>query len=202
VPPAGVKMDSVTDDRPRAHPAGSSTGAAAARPAADLTAGSAGNVTVRRAVEADDAPLLEIELTAWDGSSGFPSLTSGERSQFFNERSGPDAHLVAEADGEVLGYLRLQDKYPFPEGSGVLAINGLAVALTARGRGVGSILLEAATAEGRRRGARKITLNVHATNAPARRLYERHGYALEGTHHREFQINGDYVDALDLAKFL
>lgn len=157
---------------------------------------------MRRAVEADEAELLEIELTAWDGSSGFPSLTSGERTQFFSERSGPDAHLVAEADGEVLGYLRLQDKYPFPEGSGVLAINGLAVALTARGRGIGSILLKAATAEARRRGARKITLHVHATNTPARRLYESHGYTLEGTHPQEFQINGAYIDALDLAKFL
>lgn len=167
-----------------------------------VTAALAGSVTVRRAVEADDAALLAIELTAWDGTSGFPSLTSGELSEFFSERSGPDAHLVAEADGEVLGYLRLQDKYPFPEGSGVLAINGLAVALNARGRGVGSILLEAATAEARRRGARKITLHVHAINAQARRLYERHGYTLEGTHNREFQIDGEYVDALDLAKFL
>lgn len=184
MPLGGVKMDGVTDDR------------------APAAADSTGNVTVRRAVEADDGALLEIELTAWDGSSGFPSLTSGERSAFFNERSGPDAHLVAEADGEVLGYLRLQDKYPFPEGNGVLAINGLAVANSARGRGVGSILLEAATAEARRRGARKLTLHVHATNAPARRLYERHGYTLEGTHPREFQIDGEYVDALDLAKFV
>jgi ribosomal protein S18 acetylase RimI-like enzyme len=153
-------------------------------------------------VQADEAALLGIELTAWDASSGFPSFTPADRETLFTERAGPDAHLVAEEDGVVLGYLRLQDKYPFPEGVGVLSVNGLAVAEKARGRGVGSILLTAATAEGRRRGARKIALHVHATNLTARRLYERHGYVLEGTHPREFLIEGMYVDSLDLAKFL
>jgi ribosomal protein S18 acetylase RimI-like enzyme len=109
---------------------------------------------------------------------------------------------VAEDDGEVLGYLRLQEKYTFPEGDGVLSINGVAVAKEAQGRGIGSILLTAATEEGTRRGARKITLNVHGTNTVARRLYERHGYVVEGTHPREFLIDGQQVDKLTLAKFL
>jgi ribosomal protein S18 acetylase RimI-like enzyme len=159
-------------------------------------------VTVRRAVEADDSALLAIELTVWDASSGFPSMTPADKDSFFSERSGPEAHLVAEADGEVLGYLRLQDKYTFPEGDGVLSINGVAVAKEAQGRGIGSILLSAATEEGTRRGARKITLNVHDTNTVARRLYERHGYVVEGTHPREFLIEGRYVDKLTLAKDL
>jgi ribosomal protein S18 acetylase RimI-like enzyme len=159
-------------------------------------------VTVRRAVETDDSALLAIELTVWDASSGFPSMTQPDKSEFFSERSGPEAHLVAEDDGEVLGYLRLQDKYTFPEGDGVLSINGIAVAKEAQGRGIGSILLNAATEEATRRGARKITLNVHGTNTVARRLYERHGYIVEGTHPREFLIEGQLVDKLTLAKFL
>ncbi|NEA33982.1 GNAT family N-acetyltransferase [Streptomyces sp. SID13031] len=104
--------------------------------------------------------------------------------------------------GEVLGYVRLQDKYAFPEGTGVLSVNGLAVAKAARGRGIGSILMTAVTDEATRRGARKITLHVHGTNTVARRLYERHGYTVEGTHPREFLIEGQYVDSLVLAKFL
>ncbi|HET6293518.1 MAG TPA: GNAT family N-acetyltransferase [Kribbella sp.] len=158
--------------------------------------------TVRLAVESDDAALLAIELTAWDASSGFPSLGAEGRDSFFTERSNVDDHLVAEDNGELLGYLRLQNKYRFPEGDGVLSINGLAVAAEARGRGIGSLLLEAAAAEGKRRGARKLTLRVHSTNAVARRLYERHGYIVEGTHLREFIIEGQSVDKLALAKFL
>ena len=72
----------------------------------------------------------------------------------------------------------------------------------ARGQGVAAALLEAADAEGRRRGARKISLHVHGTNTVARRLYERHGYIVEGTHPNEFLIEGTYIDALDMAKTL
>jgi ribosomal protein S18 acetylase RimI-like enzyme len=165
------------------------------RPSADH------EVTVRRAVEEDDAALLAIEQVSWDASSGFPSYQDNLTDTFF-ARSGPEAHLVAEYDGEVVGYLRLQNKYPFPEGAGVLTINGLATAPTARRLGVGSALLDAATAEGRLRGARKISLHVHSTNAAARRLYDRHGYNVEGTHPNAFLFEGDLIAALDMAKML
>ncbi|MFG1815741.1 GNAT family N-acetyltransferase [Kribbella sp. NPDC049174] len=158
-------------------------------------------LTIRRAVETDDAVLLRIDQTSWDASTGFPSYQEHIRDSFF-ARSGPEAHLVAEHDGQVVGYLRLQDKYTFPEGAGVLTINGLAVAQEARGQGVAAALLEAAEAEGKRRGARKISLHVHGTNTVARRLYERHGYIIEGTHPNEFLIEGTYIDAVDMAKML
>ena len=158
-------------------------------------------LTVRRAVEADDAALLAIDRTAWDATSGFPSYQEIVRDTFF-VRGGPEVHLVALYNGEVVGYVRLQDKYSFPEGAGVLAINGIAVAQNARRRGVASALLEAATAEGRRRGARKISLHVHGTNAAARRLYEHHGYVVEGTHPNEFLIEGTYIEKVDMAKML
>jgi ribosomal protein S18 acetylase RimI-like enzyme len=161
----------------------------------------ADRLTIRRAVESDDAVLLRIDQTSWDATSGFPSYQESIKDSFF-ARTGPEAHLVAEYDGQVVGYLRLQDKYQFPEGAGVLAINGLAVAHEARGRGVAGALLEAAAAEGRLRGARKITLHVHSTNTAARRLYERHGYVVEGTHPKEFLIEGTYIDAIDMAKML
>ncbi len=161
----------------------------------------ANRLTVRRAIEDDDAVLLRIDQTSWDATSGFPSYGESSQDSFF-ARGGPEAHLVAEYDGQVVGYLRLQDKYSFPEGVGVLTINGIAVAQEARGQGVATALLEAATAEGKRRGARKISLRVHGTNTVARRLYERHGYVVEGTHLNEFLIEGTYIDSIDMAKTL
>ena len=65
-----------------------------------------------------------------------------------------------------------------------------------------STLLAAAAAEGRLRDARKISLHVHSTNTAARRLYERHGYVVEGTHPNEFLIEGAYTASLDMAKML
>ncbi|MEI8408525.1 MULTISPECIES: GNAT family N-acetyltransferase [unclassified Kribbella] len=161
----------------------------------------ANRLTVRRAIESDDAVLLRIDQTSWDATSGFPSYGENSRDSFW-ARGGPEDHLVAEYDGQVVGYLRLTDKYSYPEGKGVLAINGLAVAQKSRGQGVATALLEAATAEGKRRGARKISLRVHGTNTVARRLYERHGYVIEGTHHNEFLIEGTYIDSIDMAKML
>lgn len=159
-------------------------------------------LTIRRAVASDDAALLALDLSAWTAESGFPSMTAGDREGFFSERSRPDAHLIAEYDGELVGYIRLEDKYPFVEGAGVLAVNGLAISPSARRRGFGSALLDAVAAEGKRRGARKITLRVFATNTAALRLYERHGYIVESRHTAEFLIDGHYIDDLGLAKFL
>lgn len=98
-----------------------------------------------------------------------------------------------------MGYLRLENKYPFPEGAGVLAINGLAVARAARGRGVASALLTAASEEARSRSARKLSLHVFGSNTAARRLYERHGYVVEAIHANEFLIDGGTTDDLVLA---
>jgi ribosomal protein S18 acetylase RimI-like enzyme len=160
-------------------------------------------VTIRRAVAADDADLLALDLTAWDASSGFPSLAAADRRErFFSERGGPEDHLVAEREGELVGYVRLKARYPLVEGAGVFAVHGLAVSPSARRRGVGSALLDAVAAEVRRRGGRKISLNVFATNTTAQRLYERHGYVVEGRQTAEFLIEGRYVDDLILAKFV
>jgi hypothetical protein len=64
-------------------------------------------LTVRRAVESDDGALLALDHSAWDSRSGFPSFSAEVRETFFNERSSPEAHLVAEYDGEYLDDLGL-----------------------------------------------------------------------------------------------
>jgi ribosomal protein S18 acetylase RimI-like enzyme len=50
-----------------------------------------------------------------------------------------------------------------------------------RGKGAGDRLLAFLHAEAERRGKRRVLLEVVATNAFARRLYERHGYQVERT---------------------
>lgn len=62
----------------------------------------------------------------------------------------------------------------------LLNIHDLAVCPEARGAGVGAALLAAVENEARQLGCCKITLEVRADN-PARRLYERHGFAAGST---------------------
>jgi ribosomal-protein-alanine N-acetyltransferase len=60
-------------------------------------------------------------------------------------------------------------------------INNVALRPALRGRGMGTALMRHVFAEARRLGARRATLEVRASNAGARRLYERLGFTVSGT---------------------
>ena len=60
-------------------------------------------------------------------------------------------------------------------------INNVAVRPQFRGRGIGTALLHHVLAEARQLGARRATLEVRASNEPARRLYERLGFYVAAT---------------------
>jgi ribosomal protein S18 acetylase RimI-like enzyme len=157
-------------------------------------------IEIRWAVAEDDADLLAVDKASWTGESGFPSMQ--ERTSFFTERAVPEDLLVAEYDGKVVGYLRLKVKYSVPEGDGVFGVFGLAVVPEVRRLGVASALLDEAETEVRRRGGRKLVLNVFGTNLAAQRLYQRHGYEIVGRSRAEFRIDGAFVDDLSLEKRL
>ncbi len=166
------------------------------------SAAAAGPVRVREARPADDAALAELEAVAWTPESGFPSVQAriAARGTFFDDASPPQAHLVAEADGNVAGYLRLKPATPLPENAHVLQVQGLAVHPAARRRGVAAALLTAAVARAAERGARKLTLRVLGSNGPALALYERLGFTREGVLADEFFVNGGYVDDVLMAR--
>ena len=63
---------------------------------------------------------------------------------------------------------------------GALVLDGICVDPAARGRGIGTALLGAASDKARRIGARVVRLSVIGTNSRARALYERHGFTPAG----------------------
>ena len=75
-------------------------------------------------------------------------------------------------------------------------INNVALRPSCRGLGLGTALMHHVLAEGRRLGARRATLEVRASNAGARRLYERLGFAVAGT--RRHYYSSPVEDALIL----
>jgi ribosomal protein S18 acetylase RimI-like enzyme len=162
-------------------------------------------VTVRLARAEDEAGLAHLDAVAWTPASGFPSVMARANDPFFTFFTGdspPEAHLVAEVDGRMAGYIRLRPVTSLPENAHVLGIAGLAVAPGDRRRGVASALLAAAEQQARARGARKLSLRVFGTNATAARLYERLGFGVEGILRDEFCIGGRYVDEVLMAKHL
>jgi ribosomal-protein-alanine N-acetyltransferase len=83
-------------------------------------------------------------------------------------------YLAVDDSGKALGFCsfwRVLDE---------LHINNLAVRPEARRRGVATALLAHVLAEGGRLGAKRATLEVRRSNDPARRLYERFGFAVAG----------------------
>jgi ribosomal protein S18 acetylase RimI-like enzyme len=161
-----------------------------------------GSVQIRQAQIRDDAGLAAIEVAAWSPASGFPSVIHAEDGYFFTPGSPADAHLVAEIDGKLAGYLRLKPASRLPENAHVLGIFGLAVAPAARRRGVATALLDAAAQRARARGAVKLKLRVLSTNHAAIRLYEQQGFEREGLLRQEFRIDGRFVDDVLMAKWL
>ena len=101
-------------------------------------------------------------------------------------------HYLVAIDGErVVGYAGLCD---YPDEA---FVQTMAVAPSAQGRGVGARLLVALLEEAGRRGSRTVSLEVRADNAPAQRLYTRHGFARSGVR-RGYYAGG--VDALVLTR--
>ena len=86
--------------------------------------------------------------------------------------------LVAEADGEVAGYLfaRMEAESFEAALAGCAWIHDIFVAESARGLRIGARLVEAAAEWARALGSRALMLSVAPQNDAARALFGRHGF--------------------------
>ena len=101
-------------------------------------------------------------------------------------------HYLVALDGDaVVGWAGLCD---YPDEA---LVQTLAVAPAVQGRGVGAQLLVALLEEAERRGQRTVSLEVRSDNAPAQRLYDRHGFTRTAVR-RGYYAGG--VDALVLTR--
>ena len=85
-------------------------------------------------------------------------------------RPGGEIFFVVDDEG-VRGVCAL-----LPHASGVLELAKMAVSPAAQGRGYGELLMRAAIAHARGRGARKLMLVSNTRLAPAIRLYRKCGF--------------------------
>jgi ribosomal protein S18 acetylase RimI-like enzyme len=142
-------------------------------------------LTVRPAAASDEPALTALDRESM--SSPYVSPGTYKEHPFFTGTQ-PEDVLVATLDEAVVGYAQLKPPLPLPSNAHVLMLNGLGVATSARGQGVGARLLEAVEVYAAERGATRVTLRVLGVNAPARALYERAGYRVEGVQVGEFRL--------------
>ncbi|MDX3194861.1 GNAT family N-acetyltransferase [Streptomyces sp. MN03-5084-2B] len=158
-------------------------------------------ITIRPAREDDEAGLAKLDERTWTPDvSPAPAPPAG--TPFFDDGTRPEDVLVAEHDGVVAGYVRLGEGFGIPAHRHVVVVDGLAVDPDRRRLGIARQLVEAAVAEARHRGARKVTLRVLGPNTGARRVYERCGFVVEGVLRGEFRIDGHDVDDVLMARSL
>ena len=89
---------------------------------------------------------------------------------------GESAILVAEADGELLGFCQLYPTWCSVAAARIFVLYDLFVDAPARRAGVGRALMRAAQAFGREAGAARLDLSTARTNLRAQALYESLGW--------------------------
>ncbi len=96
-----------------------------------------------------------------------------------------DVVLVAEDDEGICGFLSCgrHSRYPFTEDRHVAVIGLVATASRARGRGVASILTQAAVNWALQVGAKWVVVGTQFANVGAARLYQRCGFSIVSTSH-------------------
>ncbi|MDV3293552.1 MAG: ribosomal protein S18-alanine N-acetyltransferase [Nitrososphaerales archaeon] len=106
---------------------------------------------------------------------------------FYNEILGefPETFLVAELNGDVVGYIMCRIEYGFSHLRRLgLARKGHIVSVAVleehRGKGIGSRLIGLAQEEMRKKSANECYLEVRVSNTEATRLYQKLGYKTTG----------------------
>jgi len=132
-----------------------------------------GEVLVRNATEADVSHVVAL-LEEWYPSEG----QEEKRADVVKATISDERHelLVAELDGEIVGFLLLVIVYDLVEGAPVGYVQDLYVKADCRSRGFGTALLEKAVENARARGAVELHVGVHPENESAIRFYKRKGF--------------------------
>ncbi|MFC5278113.1 ribosomal protein S18-alanine N-acetyltransferase [Halorubrum rubrum] len=148
--------------------------------------------TIRPVERADLLAVLRIERECFSDPWPYDA---------FERLIDAPAFLVAERDGEVLGYL-VADVTP-NAGRDIGHVKDLAVRPDARGRGVGRALLRAGLARLRAAGAAVAKLEVREGNDPARSLYAAEGFEPVRRARRYYRDGEDaLVLVVDLAEWV
>ena len=136
-----------------------------------LARATAQRVAIRPATPADTGAILAIEHAVF-------RTDRIERRAFRHAMRSPTIIcLVAKEDGEILGYGIVERRRT----SSAARLTSIAVAPHGLGRGIGKRLLAALERRAKAAGARRMRLEVRASNAAARALYEQAGYGIVDT---------------------
>ena len=128
-------------------------------------------ITLRPAAETDAERIASLFT-----DEGYPAGPSDIVERLGRFASPHSQVIVADYEGEVLGFIALHALPRFEHGDRVIRIMALVVDAGVRDRGVGHLLMEEAERIGRELGAAFVEVTAGHHRADARHLYESLGY--------------------------
>jgi putative acetyltransferase len=152
--------------------------------------------------EKGDIPAIKsiyAQASCYAGTLQLPYPSIEKWDKFFSNTPDNFHSLVAIAYDKIVGQLGME-VYTRPRRKHVANI-GMAVCENFRGKGVGTALLKAALDLAKNwLAVSRIELEVYTDNKPAFELYQKHGFAIEGTAKKYAFRNGQYVDVYLMEK--
>ncbi len=132
---------------------------------------------LRQAVAEEVIEICEIEKLC------FSDPWSLESMRYELEKNPAAIYIVAEDEGRIAGYAGLW--WITDEGH----ITNVAVRPEYRGRGIASEIIRTLLEFTEEEGIRDFTLEVRESNIPARNLYEKYGFTVEGVRKGYYRDN-------------
>jgi GNAT superfamily N-acetyltransferase len=133
---------------------------------------------IRRGLLEDVPQLLQLVKEYWrfEGIVGFAAANLAPLLKRLAAEPELGAIWVAEADGELVGYLLTVNSFSLEQRGPIAEIDEFFVAPAARAYGVGAALLGVAESELANAGCVCLQLQLGKDNYGGRAFYHRHGY--------------------------
>lgn len=162
------------------------------------------DVAIRSAREEDLPSILRIYNQGI--ADRIATLEAEEKDEvfmrdWFAHHQGRYAVLVAQAEGEVVGWASL-NRYSNRAAYDGVADLSIYIERGYRGKGVGKALLEELEAVARSRQFYKIVLFTFPFNQGGQALYRKCGYREVGVFYKQGFLDGNFIDIMAMEKFL
>lgn len=118
--------------------------------------------------------------------------------QIQNSIEDNDFVLIAEVEGEIVGYLSAERGVPNRIKHTAYVVTG--VREKYRGYGIGKELFQRLDSWAKENDVTRLELTVICNNIIAKKLYEKNGFVVEGIKKNSMIIDGQYVDEFYMAK--
>ena len=152
-------------------------------------------VLVRAARVGDSLAIAEIYNEGIEDKSATFETRLRSRGETAARIADRELIVVAERGGEIIGWAGVT---PYSERAVYASIGVYAVyvARSARGAGVGRVLLAELVAEARRRGLHKLLAKIFVTNGPSLAIARACGFREVGVHYRHGQLDDQWIDVI------